>query len=274
MRKLSAYLESLEELGRAPGTLELYAIHVEQAYAHPDGVLGRVTDKQLASTTRRTAIAILKGYAQFAGDQKLVTQLRRIKRPSDQRAKARPPLTTEEWRGLRDGIESSESLEGEQRAVLGLMATRGFRVGDVLRLKRREVTDAIRTGKLVFLAKGDRRLRFTTNRILPFLEALKEFRGWETVAELVSPDAEDPHNAARQLIQRKLKVVAEEVGLNPEEIYTHRLRRTYAIEFLKAAKGDINKLRLHMGWQSVEMAARYVDYIEDDEMDAIADLID
>ena len=264
----------MKKMGRDPDTIAVYERHVHLAYEHPRGVMGRITDKKLAPNTRRTAIAALRVYARIGKDDRLYDDLLNVKKPPKRRLEEKLPLEHEDWLLLREEIDTSLRLTRAQRAALGIMATRGFRLCDVLRMTRREVQAALRTGVLISTTKGGRRTRFTTKRFKKYLVDLVEYTGWDQVWDLVSPYAGNPKKAAPVAIQRKLKLIAEDCELDPETIYTHRFRRTYAVEFLNAAGGNIHKLMKHMQWSSMVVAESYTDHIEDETLDDIADEID
>jgi hypothetical protein len=83
------------------------------------------------------------------------------------------PLEREEWFRVIDAIRDYQDLGDAMRAVLGMMAMRGFRCGDVMRMKRAEISAALETGTLSFEAKGSKRLEFAViDTFRPHLEAL------------------------------------------------------------------------------------------------------
>jgi integrase len=133
-------------------------------------------------------------------------------------------------------------------------------------MQRGEVHDALRGGILSFVIKGNKRVEYhVTDNFSRFLELLEtQERDWKRVEDLVSPRSKgDRRRAAVIQIERLLRVVGEEAGLDAEELYPHRLRRTYAVEYLKQMKGDpeaLVNLQQHMQWESLETAAGYVDH--------------
>lgn len=264
--KFSKWLISRD---RTPGTARVYASHVKEALTYAGGPAERVRDRKLAPKTRVLAWAALRAWAKFQGDSKLSAALDDIRRPQAQRVKEEPPLARDVWHKLQKQIDKSKELEDPMRAVLGMLAHRGFRVGDVLRATREEVLEARRTSVLRIVIKRGKRGRFTTKRFAKYLDMLVAVRGWERVYELF---AKKPASAA-QAVRRALHTVAGEIGLDQDLIHPHLLRRTYASAYLAAAKGDLTKLKAHMQWDSIATAAAYTDYYEDTELDEIAERI-
>ena len=66
-----------------------------------------------------------------------------------------------------------------------------------------------------------------------------------------------------------MRRVAVEAGLDPEEMYPHRLRRTVAVMFLQKANNDLPKLCAFMGWRDLSTAMQYVDYAKLEDIEAI-----
>lgn len=254
---------------RTPGTARVYVSHVKEALTYAGGLAERVRDRRLAPKTRVLAWAALRAWAKFSDDRALSAQLDDIRRPQAQRVKEQRPLPKEAWKKLQRQIDKSQAIEDPMRAVLGMMAHRGFRVGDVLRATRDEVLEGRRTDVLRIVIKRGKRGRFTTKRFARYLDMLVAVRGWAKVWQLF---AGKPASAA-QSVRRALQTVASEIGLDPAEIHPHLLRRTYATAYLEAAKGDLTKLKAHMQWDSIATAAGYTDYYEDTELDEIAERI-
>lgn len=76
--------------------------------------------------------------------------------------------------------------------------------------------------------------------------------------------------AARLNVERVFSRLGEEIGLEAGAVTPHRLRRTYAVNFLQAVDGDVVKLKDHMGWASLQTAMRYVDHSQREELDKVA----
>jgi integrase len=72
-------------------------------------------------------------------------------------------------------------------------------------------------------------------------------------------------------VERALSTVAARLGI--EDLYPHRLRRTYATEYLRALGPDSEapiKLQQHMQWASMTTAFMYVDHPRGAALDEVA----
>ena len=87
--------------------------------------------------------------------------------------------------------------------------------------------------------------------------------------DLISPHATRKDSAAKA-VGRVLKTVAEGAGLDPNEMYPHLLRHTYATHYSNLCK-DPKKLQAHMGWADISVAMNYVNAGTREELDEIAD---
>lgn len=264
---LTRFENWLRENGRAEPTVELYTSCMRSCAAREDGLTARLIDRKLAPKTRRANLAALRAWASFTDDADLERRLKKIKMPPANRVQPKVELQKDDWRRLVKELQQAK-LPAAMRSVLLIMALRGLRSGDVLRLRRREVQEALRSGVLAYEAKGGRRLEYDAEPIRPQLEALVETTGWERVRDLVGGDAGP--RAISNKVRRALKRATK--GLKLDGVHPHRLRRTYATHFLKALDRDpqaLIKLTKHMGWANIQTAAGYVDATDATELNAI-----
>lgn len=264
--------------GVSADTAEAYAGDVARSFRLADGPRDRLRDDELAPKTRRRILAAFRRWAQFQQDADLAEKLRRLGKrlPAPARKIPKNPLTREEWFTVLDEIDSADYLHDAMKAQLGMMASRGFRCADVLRLKRSEITAALSSGELNYQAKGARRLRFRVlDAYRPYLELLSDYRRYRRVEDLISPQSAEGRGrrrAASRAVERALIVVGQEVEI--DELYPHRLRRTYASEYLRALGNDpeaLPKLQQHMQWGSIATALEYVDHERGAQLDAVAE---
>jgi integrase len=280
MQSLEPYLAWLRRRGLNESTIAQYELHAGRLL-DGDDPFTRISNRKLSPGYRRVCRAAMLSYATFSKNVKLLESLKDVRLPAPVRQKIEVPLPESGWRALRTEIDEADYLKEPVRAVLGLMAARGLRRGDVLRLHKREVAQAVKGDTLSFLAKGERRLEFG---VLPawrgYLELLDDAFTARTahVRELVSPRAsEDSCQAAAGLhVARVLRDVGAEVGqkklgIPPENLHPHLLRKTYASAFYVACGKDPNALREHMQWASVNVAMAYVVTDQREALDAIAE---
>lgn len=270
--RLDEYQLWLRKYGRSSSTAEQYADNVRRAY-EAGGPLQRLTDTDLSPKYLQLNKAALKAWASFTEDSELLSDLGKFRLPPALRRKESVPLTKEEWKSLCTEIDRAEYLKEPMRAELGMLACRGFRCGDVLRLKRKEVTDALRKGVLDYEGKGRKRLVFT---VAPawrrYLEIFADHKDWERVENLISPKAnpERLRKAAAKKVTRALEKCAAQIGIDAADIRPHLLRHTYATRYYEACK-DPAKLQAHMCWSNISTAMGYVNAGTREELDEVAD---
>jgi integrase len=270
---LEEYSAWLRKFGRSESTAEQYVVNVRRAYA-AGGPFARLTDGDLSPKYLQLIKASLKTWAQFLGDEELLADIRKVRLPPAIRREEGVPLTVKEWKSLRSEIDSADYLKEPVRAELGMLVCRGFRVGDVLRIKRKEVTDALRKGVIDYEGKGRKRLLFT---VAPswrgYLEILASFKDWERVEDLICPKSK-PGKVRRassaKVITRALNKCAAIVGLDPDDVHPHLLRHTYATLFYEKCKDPV-QLQHHMQWASISVAMAYVGRSSREQLDVIAD---
>jgi integrase len=273
-REIERFREHLAEYGLAAGTIRLYSHNVQKAYAE-GGFLRRLRDGELAPKTLRHIKAACRRWARFRGDDQLLVEADKIRLPPPQRKTAKVPLTRDDLFALVDEIDAADYLDDAMRAELGLMASRGFRCGDVLRMRRSQAQTALRVGTLSYVAKGRRRLEFRVlDTFRPYLDLLVSHPRWERVEDLISPRASEAtrREAAGRAAARALELCGSKVGI--KGLYPHRLRRTYATEYLRALGPDAFaavKLQQHMQWASLQTAMGYVDHDRGQELDDVAE---
>ncbi len=279
---LASFRTWLEERGLADGSIDAYVGAVKMS-VEAGGFIPRLRNNELAPKTRRVTLAAARRWADFDEDAKLLKQLKEIRLPPPRRKTAKVPITREQLLELIDEIERAE-IGLPMRAVLLLLACRGLRCGDALRLQRDEVLAADEKGSLSFEAKGRRQLEFkvikTFRKAISILakaqHPLRKSGEWRRVDELIAPhgDPKGRRKAAARAVERELTKIGVRLGILG--LYPHRLRRTYAVEYLRTLKGDpeaLIKLTQHMQWASMATAMEYVDHARGDELDKHAEKI-
>lgn len=256
----------LRENGRSDPTVSLYTSCIRRCGEAKGAFTSSLVDRDLAPKTRRAYKAGMRSWALFTEDSVLERRLQQIKLPPAIRVRPKVELSIDDWRALVGNLRTTR-LRPAMRAVLLIIALRGLRGGDVLRLRRREVVEALRTGVLSYEAKGGRRLEYDAAPVREQLEVLVSFTDWDHVRELLG---KGKAAGISNKVRRTLASVAASMDLF--DVYPHRLRRTYATHFLRRLDRDpqgLIKLQKHMGWSSMATAAGYVDATSADELNAI-----
>lgn len=267
-QSLSEFRAWMVERGRDRATAQTYVCNLRSCAADRDGLLHRLVAGELAPNSLRTNLAALRAWAKFTNNPSLTTRLSDLRLPPARRVHTKIPLDTQDLRRVIHHVAGKKFRREAMRHVILIMAMRGMRSGDVLRIKRTEVLRAISTGKLLYEGKGRKRLEFSAEPIREQLEALGKIAGWERVRDLVTRSS-DP-KAASLAVWRAARSAAAEIGIT--EMNPHRFRHTFATRYLERLQGDpaaIIKLQKYMGWASPNTAMRYVDAVSQDELDAI-----
>ncbi len=254
--------------GRQQDSARQYAGKVTLCFGDRRGVTARLTSDGLAPLSRRQNLAALRAWAKYSKDGQLRDRLDDIKLPPPERVLEKLPLTFDEWAALIEAL-GRVKLEPHLHACVEMICIRGFRVGDVVRIGRQPIQQALRTGRLIYRAKGDRRLNWPSAPFRHCLELFAESKRWRSVCDLVTPRSREDRRwkAARLKVQRAFPVVVAEAGLDEGSVSPHRLRRTYATHYLAQVDGRADKLQKHMGWASLQTAMMYVDHDQGDELE-------
>jgi integrase len=226
--------------------------------------------RSLAPNYRRHLAGCLRSWAKFSKDTALIERIEELKLPAAAPASAREPFSRGDWEALREAILKAGYLPEATRLVCAIIATRGIRCGDVLRLTRREVEAALETGVLAFEAKGERRMEFSARPVRRELEALAELSWRGRVASAICGTGN--HETAARMVRRAFDQIADISGIDPALVYAHRFRHTYASEFLNEMQGDpeaVFKLKDQMGWANISTTQNYLRRSRQKELDEI-----
>jgi integrase len=273
--ELEEFRTFLREAGRSEGTTKLYLTNVRSCYAAPGGVTSRLVS-DLAPKTLRTNKAALLAFAAWREDGELIKRLKRIRLPPAQRVKPKIPLDRSGWQQMIRCVRERPGLKPAMRAALLIVCLRGLRVRDVLRLRRTDVVSALRTGHLTGEGKGRKRIEYAAGPLREALEVLADLPRWETVTDLLVSKTKQTGYArqeeAAKAFRRALATCAAGAGV--DGVHPHRMRRTYATEYITRLENDpraLLKLQAHMGWSELATAAQYVDAVQKEELDALGE---
>lgn len=270
-RKLEEFELWLRENGRGEGTAALYVHNVARCASSPGGISARLVG-DLAPKTKHTNLAALQAWATFEESGELVVALKKIRLPPSKRVTPKVELTFEDWKRMVIAVQDDETMDEPVRSCILIMSLRGLRISDALRLKRKDIRDAIRTKTLSYEGKGSKRLEIDATPILDAITALSEEAGsWERVEDLVVKRSTSVGLKRRKMAAKRITRNIARIAhhLSVESMHPHRLRRTYATHYAKMLWGDpqaMIKLQKHMGWSSLATAAQYVDAVDDGEL--------
>lgn len=274
-KSLESFRQWMIRRGRDEGTAELYLSNLRSCADDPKGLTNRLVSKKLSPNARRTNKAALAAWAVFAKDAEFALEVKEIKLPPARRITPKVPHTPDEWKRLVTHLRTCPIRQRDRsvndhamRQVLLIIAIRGLRCGDVLRIRRGDVTRALESGVLGYTGKGAKRHEISATPIRGQLAELAKVPGWDRLGDLVSSGK--TRRAPERKAARQLASIAKRIGI--KGVYPHRFRHTFATSFLAELKGDPNalvKLQKFMGWESIQTAARYVDHVSQEQLDTI-----
>lgn len=253
--------------GRSTGTAALYVSNLKSC-AKEDRLIRRLVSGRLSPNSLRTNVAALRAWAKFTKNTDMTESLQDLRLPPPRRLTTKQPLELEQWRDVVRHMQVCRMRNEAMRQVLLIMAIRGLRCSDVLRIQRTDTTKAVATGKLIYEGKGRKRIEISAAPIVAQLRELARFEDWGRVRDLIS-SSKNPE-VARVMVYRAAKRTAAKVDIL--NMSPHRYRHTFATNYLNQLAGDPNaivKLQRYMGWESMETAARYVSAVSQEELDTI-----
>lgn len=160
--------------------------------------------------------------------------------------------------------------------VLEVMQQTGLRIGDILRVRREELTRALKTGKMEIVVKGRDPRTYSIQGARGAWVRLQA--AWDTlqpdaenIAAWICPSGEGswlPGDGAYTRVRTHLKTTCQALGIS-ERVFLHRLRRTVAVLALKASDNNVVAVGKLLGHRSIAATQRYLD---EDDAEGVADL--
>lgn len=274
---MKGFRKYLDAAALGEKTIGQYVMVVRRALKkYPDNLLAAVTQAKLSTSTRQQYRAALKQWAAYRGDEKLLDaldsrelrrSLRRLHKGAATTLTATQPFTDEEVDSILrviDGWER-ERLRHERDEPawvwpsLRILIKLGLRAGvDLAGLEHGAVRNALKDKvTLVLLTKGGKARRVPASPVVTELTVLNRIPSWHTLADLISPNAQHPNDAAYEVIAAKLRLAAEQAGIDPKEVHSHRFRHTAANRLYEATQ-DIMMVKELLGHSSVTTTQKYL----------------
>jgi integrase/recombinase XerD len=174
------------------------------------------------------------------------------------------PLTKKEIQLLPKATrDSAKRLKNRDRAILLVLLDTGIRVSELARLRIRDVD--LETGSVEVIPYGSRNK--TKPRMVFIGKATRKLL-WLYLSEREETSPTDPvflsidnRPMNRNSIRIAVKRLAKSAGL--DDIYPHKFRHTFAVQFLRNG-GNIYTLQRLLGHSSLEMVKRYLKLSETD----------
>ncbi len=192
------------------------------------------------------------------------TRLQKKRRSQARKKRKKPALSDAEYALLVEQLQAGAEDGDAAAAVLYVMAVWGLRVGDVLRITRERLSTGLRNGTLRLVQKGGGERRIPADAAWGLLyDAIREH---PTVALGVAPGGDGSPiagDAAYKAVRGRLQAYGEQLEL--DGLHTHRLRRTAAVQTLRAT-GSVDATRQLLGHASLQSTMTYVDELRHEEL--------
>jgi integrase len=178
-------------------------------------------------------------------------------------------LSDAEWSALWRAVLAEPAPTAR---VLEAQMVSGLRVGDVLGITREALRRGVEHDQLRFFVKGGtERLLYTTPARETWERLFGIFAGKSaseahTVADAVCPDGGP--RCAYHAVERLARKLGRDLGV--DRLHTHRLRRTVAVQALRATGGDLVAVQQLLGHSSIQSTSRYVDEAQPERVAALS----
>jgi len=220
-------------------------------------------------TTIRTQVYVLRAFFSFLVFDEIIwppeNPMRKIKTPRTPPPEIRP-LSPKEIAAFLDSFDKDNPTSYRDYIACILILDTGLRIGEVVKLDGEDVKDS----KINVRGKGGkRRTAYMGRRVKALVEDyLVRCRPWIAnghSALFPTSSGRLRPNYFSELIRRRL----DDAGIERMNSSGHRLRHTFAYNFLKAG-GNVFALQRLLGHSRLEMTKRYVTLLEDDLAEAHA----
>lgn|GEM_PF-3977971 len=233
----------------------------------PGDPMRLLAQKHLSSSTKHSYHSALRHWAQFTNDDDLLKRLKspelkrtfKDSRREEHRSKDRhivQPFSPDEEKRIYAALKKwreDESLPVWQWPAVSMMFMLGLRAGvDLAYLAHRDVDAAIRDGvELTIVTKGAKERSVPAILVMDELRTLAELeQPWGILADLIvsdrAPDSPRKVANAYETLRLCVKKLAEEVGIPPGDMHTHRFRHNAANRLYEATK-DVVKVQNFLG---------------------------
>lgn len=258
---LQIYLESCEQAGKSPGTVELYRFHISHFLSYVNKDITAITDddiytylynyrhKRTVSNSYLNQVRlILNVFFKWLIKRRICTS-----NPVDVidsvkcQKKVKKPLSAEEVELIRSSCESERDL-----AIIECLYSTAVRASELLHLNRSDIS--FTKNDIIVLGKGNKeRITYLNARAHIHLKNYLESRTDKNPALFVSSKA--PH---ARLTRRGLEDILNRISntANVKKVHPHRFRRTSATDLLNAGM-PIEQVQELLGHKSIETTRIY-----------------
>lgn len=258
---LQMYLESCEQAGKSPGTIELYRFHISHFLSYTNKDITAISDddiytylynyrhKRTVSNSYLNQVRlILNVFFKWLIKRRVITS-----NPVDSidsvkcSKKVKKPLSAEEVELIRSSCDSERDL-----AIIECLYSTAVRASELLQLNRNDISFS--KNDIIVLGKGNKeRITYLNARAHIHLKNYLNSRTDDNPALFVS--SKSPHT---RLTRRGLEDILNRISTtaNVEKVHPHRFRRTSATDLLNAGM-PIEQVQELLGHKSIETTRIY-----------------
>lgn len=209
-----------------------------------DAYLTEQTKKGLAATTTNrhlSAISSLYKYMQRNGMN--------VENPARYESRKKTPATLPTIIPVKGIVKAYKHAQGVHKTMLGILATTGIRIQELLDLKWQDID--FETSTLTIMGKGSKERKVQTDAEV--LKRLQEVSGWSTPESRVFYISQ---RRARYMIYEVLAPYCKCQHLNP-----HSIRHTFATELAKNGENCTTIAKM-LGHTHIETSQKYINMAE------------
>ena|SRR5271157_5639599 len=220
-----------------------------------------LTLRQLKPATINRRLEAIRGLLRWAEASGTVASNVAAEVKTIRMARSTKPLglTAGEVHGLlRAAGESSHGLARRNYALVQLMLQTGLRIGEVVALRRRDITLRERAGAVrVRHGKGFKEREVPLNATAR--RALRQLLEQDPSAQPQDPIFRSTRDVPIPVrsIQNTIRALARRAGLTRAGISAHSLRHTFALAWLRQHPGQLVELAQLLGHESLDTTAIY-----------------
>lgn len=269
---VQGFEDYLMEQGYSQKTVASYVKCLRRANQYDELHLA-LNKRKLSRPYYNLILSSLNKYADCIGGKqgdKILKSLKSLPRRRWKEPEPERPLTDEEWRTLLDSVEEEDP---PLQQILILMCRTGLRVGDLGEgIERKKAEEGLKTGTLQVKVKGGKYRPFPVQgHVITALEDLLSFSNWKYLWQSVTKKSTHAYYMA---VSRALRRAGNRVDIPASMLHPHLLRKTVAVQALKAAGGNVIEVQKFLGHKDVRTTQRYLAYIEVEELWDLMDKID
>ena len=252
-KQIRQYIEYLKERGKY--TVQIANADVNKPHNRSDN------GKKISITTINNYIRNIKVFFNYLEDDNIIRDnpMRRIKQLRNVQEK-KEPLTREEIRTMFKTFDISTFHGYRDSVITKLLLSTGARIGETLSLDIKDVD--LNNNTVIFRDTKNKKekISYLNNKLSNELKKWVRYKERYMDTDILFP-TNRKNNMSVSGFEKNLRNVGKDAGI--ENLHPHRLRYTFAVEFLKNG-GNIYVLSKLFDHSSVQVTEIYLNMDRDD----------